>query len=116
MTPEHKIQNEIRNALVGKCLLFRANVGQAWSGEVISRDNGEVTLANARPFSSGLPNGFSDLFGMTLDGRFIALEVKTPEGRVSEEQEKFIAAIKKRGGLAAVVRSVEEALRVLAEA
>lgn len=116
MTPEHKIQNDIRNALAGKCLLFRANVGQAWSGEVVGREDGQVTLANARPFASGLPKGFSDLFGLTFDGRFLALEVKTPTGKVSPEQLAFVAAIKRSGGRAGIVRSVEDALRVLAEA
>lgn len=116
-TPEHILQNEIRNALAGRCLLFRANVGQAWQGEVIERrPDGTVVLANARPFSTGLPPGFSDLFGLTKTGRFIAAEVKTPTGRVSPQQAAFLAAVERNGGAGAVVRSVAEAVQLLTRA
>jgi hypothetical protein len=37
------------------------------------------------------------------------LEVKTTKGRASPEQLAFIAAMQKRGALAAIVRSVEDA-------
>lgn len=122
MTPEQKIQNEIRNALAGRCLLFRANVGSGWTGNDVERTTsprevmlypGDVLIRNARPFSTGLPTGFSDLFGVTPDGRFFAPEVKTPDGRVSEAQEKFGAAILKSGGRAGIVRSVADALALL---
>lgn len=43
-----------------------------------------------------------------LEGKFIAFEVKTQKGRVSELQKHHIEEINNRGGLAAVVRSVEE--------
>ena len=112
-TPEHNIQNEIRNALAGRCILFSANVGQAWTGVVTERDTGCVTLANARPFSTGLPAGFPDLFGVTLAGRFLAIEVKSPKGKSTEAQENFRAAILKAGGRAGVARSVAEALAIL---
>lgn len=113
MTPEQKLQNEIRIAIAGRCILFRANVGKAWTGTVKEQSDDEITLTNPRRFSTGLPPGFSDLFGVTPDGRFLALEVKTPTGKVSEEQEKFIAAIKRSGGRAGIVRSVADALAVL---
>ena len=43
-----------------------------------------------------------------LNGRFIALEVKTPKGRPSELQLYNIEKIQKAGGIAGVVRSVED--------
>jgi hypothetical protein len=60
-----------------------------------------------------LPVGFPDLSGITSTGRFIGLEIKTPTGRVSPDQERFGAMLVKFGALYAVVRSVEDALRVL---
>ena len=113
MSPEHAKQNEIRNALAGLCILFRANVGQAWTGVVLKHIGGTITLANARPFSTGLPRGFGDLFGLTFDGRFLRIEVKTAKGRVSKEQAALIAAVRRAGGRAGVARSVEEALAIL---
>lgn len=117
---EKAIQNEVRNALAGSCLLFRANVGTGWTGEVVRRSGGEVVLAGARPLSSGLPLGFSDLFGLvpvvvtpemvgqTL-GVFVAVEMKSETGAVREEQEAFIKAVRKNGGRAGVARSVADA-------
>lgn len=124
---EHGLQNAIRNALAGKCLAFRANVGQAWAGEATRLPNGDVLLRNARPFSTGLPPGFADLFGLvpvtvTPDmvgqqvGLFFSLEVKTPTGRVAPQQQAFLDAVKKNGGLACIARSVDDAVAFISNA
>ena len=113
---EHAIQNRIRLALAGRATVFRVNVGQAWTGAEVVRHGRDVYLRDARPFNSGLPPGVSDLIGWaTLDGiaRFIALEVKSETGRVTEDQARFLAAVRAAGGLAAVVRSPEDALAAI---
>lgn len=118
---EHALQNTIRNALAGYCILFRVNVGTAWQGDATRFPNGDVLLRNARPFSTGLPPGFSDTFGVvpvviTADmvgqtiGQFLAGEIKTPTGRLSDKQGAFLRAIKNNGGRAAVWRSPADAL------
>lgn len=120
---EHKIQNEVRNALAGHCMAFRANVGHAWTGEAVRMPGGDMLLKNPRPFSTGLPPGFSDLFGLvpvtiTPDmvgkkvGVFFALEVKAQKGRVSDKQAAFLKAVQNYGGRAGVVRSVEDANQI----
>lgn len=48
-----------------------------------------------------------------VDGRFIALEVKAPKGRVSAIQRHRMEQIQAAGGIAVVVRSVEDALATL---
>lgn len=117
---EHDIQNDIRNALAGQCHLFRANVGQGWTGDITKLPDGSLHIKNPRPFNTGLPAGFSDTFGwvtvtITPDmlgqtfARFIAGEVKTPKGKPRPEQEKFIAAVNRNGGVADVWRSVNDA-------
>lgn len=81
--------------------VFRANVGLFFT-------------ADGRPVRSGLPVGFSDLFGHRAgDASAFYLEVKTPTGRVSAQQAAFIAAMQRRGAIAAVVRSVDEARQVV---
>lgn len=122
---EHGSQNAIRNALAGKCLAFRANVGQAWTGSKIDRlPGGKMLIHDARPFSTGLPPGFSDLFGVvpveiTPDmvgqtvGVFFAAEVKSATGKPTERQTAFLHAIGRQGGFAGVVRSVADALKLL---
>ena len=98
---EHAIQNTIRNALAGKGLIFRANVGQAWTGEQFVRQGRNMLIINARPFTTGLPPGFSDLFGLvpvtiTADmlgqkvAVFTALEVKTAKGKPTTQQQAFV--------------------------
>ena len=121
---EHAIQNEIRNALAGKCMLFRVNVGTAWTGQVSKLPGNRVLIENARPFSTGLPPGFSDTFGMvpvviTVDmvgmtmGQFLAGEIKADSGRVSPKQAAFLQAISNQGRRAGVWRSVDDALRTV---
>lgn len=121
---EHAIQNAIRNALAGRCLLFRANSGTAWTGNDIHRlPNGQLLIRDPRPFTTGLPPGFSDLFGLVqveitpdMVGKrvavFTALEVKGPRGRMTDNQRNFIQAVNDNGGRAGEVRSVEDALRI----
>ena len=46
-------------------------------------------------------------------GRFLALEVKSPTGRVRPEQIAFIEMVTRLGGIAGVVRSVPEALALV---
>ena len=112
---EGDIQNQIRIALSAHGVFFRANVGTAWTGDSVKRIGRNVLITNARQFSTGLPVGFSDLFGITDKGRFVAVEVKTPTGKVRPEQLNFIDVIRKRGGLAGVARSVDDALQILKE-
>lgn len=52
--------------------------------------------------------GRSDLMGCA-DGRFFAVEVKTPTGVISEKQKLFISQVRAAGGIAFVARSVKSA-------
>lgn len=132
---EHGIQNDIRDQLSDKVrMVFRANVGQGWTANskdtfrpsketAVVMARGDVLLRNARPFSTGLPTGFPDVFGcqeveITPDmvgqkvALFWALEVKD-QASASVEQSNFIGALNMSGGKAAVVRSQQEACSAL---
>jgi hypothetical protein len=101
VTEEHKIQNEIRCAVSDCCVVFRANVGKGYTQD-------------GRYFDTGLPKGFSDLFGVRKsDGKAVFIEVKTKKGKVSERQKNFIAQMKAAGAIAGVCRSVEDAMRLV---
>jgi hypothetical protein len=125
---EHRIQNEIRNALAGECLLFRANVGRAWTGsDFIRLPNGDMLIKNPRPFDTGLPPGFGDTFGLaariikerdvgTTLGVYIAGEIKSERGRASEKQAAYLRAVNNNGGCADVWRSPADALATVARA
>ena len=103
MTEEHAIQNAIRIALSEHATVFRANVGSG-------------ATYDGRHFETGLPKGFSDLFGFRhSDGRIFFIEVKTPTGRLSKEQANFIQQMQNYGAIAGVARSVEDALKIIQE-
>ena len=57
--------------------------------------------------------GAPDIIGI-YKGRFVGFEVKTDKGRQEVSQERFQASCEKAGGIYAVVRSVDDALSVLA--
>jgi hypothetical protein len=99
--PESIIQNAIRIAAsTAGARVFRNQVGS-------------YRLADGRWITSGLCVGSSDLIGWTVVNGvavFTAIEVKTVNGRTSKEQDAFIAAVERDGGLAAVVRSPQEVL------
>ena len=133
---EANIQKSILlNISRGLSRLFRVNVGRAWTGSSIIKITqknqhtfrlvaGDTVIKQARPFKTGVPNGFSDLVGFTskvitqeMVGQqvavFTAIEVKSERGRLSPDQENFINQVKNAGGLAGVARSPEEAESII---
>lgn len=58
--------------------------------------------------------GMSDIMGALMDGRTLAIEVKSRTGRMRPGQEEFLASIRAAGGVAGVCRSVEDAVALLA--
>lgn len=98
---EHDVQNSIRLGTADIAVLFRGNVGSG------------ITY-DGRYFDTGLPKGFSDLFGFRKsDGRAVFIEVKTETGRVRPEQVNFIQKMQVYGALAGVARSVEDARKII---
>ena len=112
MASEQSIQQHIRlRCSTGPVRLFRNNTGTL-------RDQ------HGRPVTFGLAKGSADLIGWTtrtitpeMVGQqvavFTSLEVKTERGRVRSEQQQWLAAVQAAGGIAGVVRSVEDAEALL---
>lgn len=44
---------------------------------------------------------------------FVGLEIKAPDGRVREAQERFLSLVRTQGGISGVARSVADALRIV---
>lgn len=98
---EIEIQDRVRLELgdverYPELVLWRNNVGQ-----MIDKDGRRVV------FGVG-GKGAADLIGMWA-GRFVAVELKTDKGRQTDEQRTFQALVTARGGVYAVIRSVEQA-------
>lgn len=100
---ESDIQRLIMLALSeAGCLIWRNNTG---------------VLKNAAgiPIKFGLCVGSSDLIGIAPGGRFLAVEIKTPTGKPTPEQTRFLEAVRARGGIAGIARSPAEALALLTQ-
>ena len=97
MTPEHRIQNEIR-VWCGQhdILCFRCNVGR-------------VRCADGTWFDTGLPKGFPDLI-LLHRGTISFVEVKAAGGYQSPEQRQFERIITDRGYIYVVARSVGDVI------
>jgi hypothetical protein len=57
--------------------------------------------------------GFPDVAGLTPDGQFWALELKTAKGRISPTQKNWIEKIKQSNGIAEIARSPTEVLKFI---
>ncbi len=136
---EHDLQNRVLNQYAhpsrrGTVKGFRANVGTGWTAntkdtfrfskqEAVVVQRGDVLLRNARPFSTGLPNGFPDTFGwqetvITPDmvGQTVAIfwgaELKY-EAKATPEQLRFIEAGRRGGAKTGIVKSEQDACDLL---
>ena len=99
---EANIQNDILIALSkAGATVFRNNVG------ALKDKTGRLVRYGVGG------NGGSDIIGICPDGLFLAVEVKKNTGRATEDQLRFIEAVRAKGGRAGVARSVDDALRIL---
>lgn len=122
---ETGIQNDIRKAVAkAGAVTFRNTTAQGWAGKVVDRGHGYATIANPSPLIAGLCVGSADVIGWKsveitpeMVGQkvavFVALEIKTPVGEASEEQMRFVGAVRKAGGIAGFPTSPEEAIELL---
>jgi hypothetical protein len=108
----------------GPTRLWRQQSMLAWAGKVVGRTPTTITLLHPHAVKFGMP-GIADLGGLTavevtpaMIGTTVALavhiECKAGRARATEEQEAFIAMVRRLGGRAGVARSVEDARRIIA--
>jgi hypothetical protein len=101
---ESTIQQQICDYLSAKGFFFFSIPNEHWN----------ISHAQRRLFKKmGMLPGMPDLCVITDWGHIFFLEVKTDEGKVSEQQ-KIIHEVLKRKGIAVfVVRSLEEAIPII---
>lgn len=100
---EQRLVNEIRHYLNSQGhFVWRNN-----SGLTRSMYTNKRGVKNERVWRSGV-RGASDIIGISLDGRFIAIECKFGRNKATPAQEEFINDIKSRGGITAIVYSLDE--------
>lgn len=84
----------------------------------VMRNNVGLFKSGRRWIRTGLGKGSSDIVAIVgPHGRWLCIETKRPKGgRTSEDQEKWIAAMRALGAVAGVVTTIEEAVAMVAEA
>lgn len=116
----------------GPVRLFRNSVGLGWVGkswrapsrQTVTVEPGDVVIRKARPLHAGLFTGSGDLIGwrtveVTPDmvgqklAVFVSLEAKEGTGEMRRHQRQWRDQVIEAGGVAAEVRSVEDAERAL---
>jgi len=124
---ETTLQTEIQLALAHESVrIWRNFVGTAWQGKV-SKYKNSIVMSHARVLTCGLAVGSSDLIGFVrkkitpeMVGHYVAIftaiEVKTPTGVATVEQQKFIKMVKDNGGIAGFARSIDEAKALIKNA
>lgn len=95
---ETKIQNDIRVELSKVGIVVRNNVGRFYT-------------SSGFPIAVGVP-GMADLTLLAQGGKTIFIEVKTPTGKLSEQQKRFKEAVERLGFEYIVMRSKEEAVNL----
>ena len=123
---ENAIMRSILGSLSnGRVRLFRNTVGAAWMG-VSQWVDGKILIERPKRVTFGMATGSSDIIGwrsiIITDemvghrvAQFVAIEVKAKNGRATNEQIAFVETVQAHGGLADIVRSVEDAEDLLNE-
>jgi len=94
--------------IVNECLMALSEAGcLAWRN-----DTGALTGPGGRLIRYGLCKGSADIIGISPDGVFVAVECKTSRGRTTEAQDRFLAAVRSKGGRAGVARSGDQAVLI----
>ena len=95
-------------ALVEVLKALRAHPAVSWA----ERQNTGSARIGGRFVRFGWP-GCADVLGQLRDGRFLAVEVKGPTGKLRPEQAVFLERVRAGGGVAFVARDCRDVLKVL---
>ncbi len=104
------VREQVLQAKVMAVLNHRDSPCRVWRNNV-----GMLKDARGIPVRYGLGVGSPDLVGLVLgSAQFLAVEIKTPTGRLSAEQDAWLSTIRRMGGIGLVMRSVEDAEKLVA--
>lgn len=107
-TPKAKPDRKEGAALIEVLKALRANPAVAWC----ERQNSGAAKVGNRFIRFGW-TGCADVLGQLTDGRFLAVEVKGPTGRLRPEQTLFLERVNQAGGLGFMARDLRDVHREL---
>lgn len=113
MSREIEIQKQIMVAISPYVAIFRTPAGMYYQGKMINTPEYGRVIQHPRAVKILVP-GFPDLSGFDREtGQAVFIEVKTPTGKATKEQEQFLDVAKSAGCKAGIARSAEEALEII---
>ncbi len=83
-------------------------VAKAWRNNVGAMKIGDRYVRFGEP-------GTPDVMGFMKDGRFLAIEAKSEDGKLTDKQREFLANARDRRCIAGLARSVDDALAIIEE-
>lgn len=90
------------------CEVLKAHPAVAWC----ERQNSGAANVGGRFIRFGWP-GCSDVLGQLRDGRFLAVECKSPTGKLRPEQSLFLERINGAGGVGFMARDLRDVFAAL---
>jgi len=104
--PKHKKYKKEEQKLVKACIDYLRYKGflvlRNNSGMIFINDNGKI-----RSIRAGMA-GSADIIACSPGGRFFAIECKSKTGKLTESQKEFLQKVSELGGVALVVRNIDE--------
>lgn len=108
MTPEKMIENSILSFL-------KINGIFCWKNQSVGIFDSKKQVFRLNRNQHHI-NGVSDILGiLPVSGRFLAIEVKTNTGRLTDHQKSFLDEIQRSGGISGVCRSIKDAQLLLSD-
>ena len=105
--PVRPYERDVQEAVLTLCKMHQKI---SW----LARMNTGATKIGERFIRFGFP-GLSDIIGQTLDGRFVAIEVKREGEKPTEEQQAFLQMVAQHNGIAGCAHTAQEAWNIIQE-
>lgn len=119
LAPANPLEQDIQGQIIDYLRIEQARGRVVWfersNGGGMKDKTGRVLRFYLLYLRGKIPRskGKADLSGMLAGGKFFALEVKRGNEKPTKDQIEYLAAVREGGGIAAVVRSFNDAKNVL---
>lgn len=100
-------ENLLKNQIMQYLRLKRIFAWRQNTGAFIMQDKGRKRFIRC-----GIA-GLSDIIGILPGGKFLAIELKVPGGRLTKAQKNFLEMIRKNNGIAIVAFCLDDVMEVI---
>lgn len=102
----HELEQDIQRAILDYLRIKKYVVFKHHSTGFTVRNGKAVTFRYSE-------KGISDIIACSVQGRFVAIEVKKPGGKASEDQLDFLKRVRANGGIGILAYSLDDVVEAL---